>query len=59
MDNSNKLYVVDTSVTFDATFHALAVLMEAVFITADEKHYNKTKDLIGSVVLLENFYSSG
>jgi len=34
-------------------------LMEAVFITADEKHYNKTKDLIGSVVLLENFYSSG
>jgi predicted nucleic acid-binding protein len=45
--------------SFDATFHALAVLMKAVFITADEKHYNKTKDLIGSVMLLENFYSSG
>jgi len=45
--------------SFDATFHALAFLMDAVFITADEKHYNKTKDLVGSVVLLENFYSSG
>jgi len=44
--------------SFDATFHALALLMDAVFITADEKHYQKTKDLVGSVVRLENFYPS-
>jgi predicted nucleic acid-binding protein len=44
--------------SFDATFHALALLMDAVFITADERHYKKTKDLVGSVVLLENFYPS-
>ncbi|KHD06011.1 hypothetical protein PN36_21595 [Candidatus Thiomargarita nelsonii] len=44
--------------SFDATFHALALLMNAVFITADESHYRKTNDLVGSIVLLENFYSS-
>ncbi|RKZ51232.1 MAG: hypothetical protein DRR16_14955 [Candidatus Parabeggiatoa sp. nov. 3] len=45
--------------SFDATFHALAILMNAVFITADKSHYRKTKDLVGSIVLLENFYSTG
>jgi len=40
---------------YDATFHALALLKKATFITSDEKHYNKTKDLIGSVILLEDF----
>jgi predicted nucleic acid-binding protein len=41
--------------SFDATFHALAILNDAVFVTADKVHYNKTKDIIGSVMLLKNF----
>ena len=41
--------------SYDATFHALAVLENAIFITADKKHYQKTKTLIGSVLLLEDF----
>jgi len=41
--------------SYDATFHALALLEGATFITADKKHYNKTKKLIGSVMLLEDF----
>ncbi|HIE00091.1 MAG TPA: PIN domain-containing protein [Thiotrichaceae bacterium] len=45
--------------SFDATFHALAILMNAIFITADKSHYRKTKDLVGSIMLLENFYSIG
>ncbi len=33
------------SVTFyDASYHALAVIMNAVFVTADEKFLNKVKD---------------
>ena len=44
--------------SFDATFHALALLMKAVFLTADGVHYRKTKNLLGSIVLLEDFYSS-
>ena len=41
--------------SFDATFHALALLNNAVFITADGKHYNKTKGLIGSILHLKDF----
>jgi len=41
--------------SFDATFHALALLNNSTFITADKVHYNKTKDLIDSVMLLKNF----
>jgi predicted nucleic acid-binding protein len=41
--------------SFDATFHALALLNNAVFLTADGKHYDKTKDLIGSILHLKDF----
>ncbi len=41
--------------SYDATFHALAITEKATFITADKKHYQKTKDIIGSVLLLDNF----
>jgi predicted nucleic acid-binding protein len=51
MDTQGKGYIS----SFDATFHALALLKKAIFITADKTHYNKTKDLIGSVVQLEDF----
>ncbi len=40
---------------YDATFHALALLKNGIFLTADRKHYLKTKELIGSVMLLEDF----
>ena len=39
--------------SYDASFHALAVQLDAIFVTADEKHYRKTKDAVGSVMLLE------
>ena len=51
MDTQGKGYIS----SFDATFHALALLKKAIFITADKTHYNKTKDLIGSVIQLEDF----
>ena len=37
----------------DATFHALAFMNDAVFITADIKHHRKTTDAVGSVMLLD------
>jgi predicted nucleic acid-binding protein len=42
---------------YDATFHALALLEDGIFLTADKTHYRKTVDLIGSVTLLENLKS--
>ncbi len=41
--------------SYDATFHALALLENALLITADKKHFQKTKNLVGSVRLLEDF----
>lgn len=39
--------------SYDATFHALAILENAIFLTADKKHVRKTEKLIGSVKLFE------
>ena len=39
---------------YDSIYHALAINHNGVFITADEKHYAKTKDL-GSIVLLKDW----
>ena len=39
--------------SYDATFHALAILENATFLTADKKHFKKTNKLIGSVELFE------
>ena len=41
--------------SYDATFHALALMENGTLLTADRKHYQKTKDSIGSVMLLEEF----
>ena len=43
--------------SYDATFHALAILKQGIFLTADKKHYEKTKELVGFVVLLNDFFS--
>jgi predicted nucleic acid-binding protein len=59
----NKAAIIATTDTagqgyissYDATFHALALQENAVFLTADKSHYEKTKDRIGSVLLLESF----
>lgn len=51
VDTRGKGYVS----SFDATFHAIALLENAVFITADRTHYNKTKDSIGFVLELANY----
>jgi predicted nucleic acid-binding protein len=41
--------------SFDATFHALALLNDAIFLTADKKHYDKTKNLVGSILHIKDF----
>ena len=41
--------------TYDATFHALALLEDCQLLTADRKHYEKTKDIVGAVKLLSRF----
>ncbi len=41
---------------YDASYHALAMLNNCDFITADKKHYDKTKQL-GSIKLLEDVVS--
>jgi predicted nucleic acid-binding protein len=38
--------------TFDAVFHALAIAEQAILLTADEKHRNKTAATFGSVALI-------
>lgn len=40
---------------YDSTFHAVALLKGAIYVTADKNHYNKTNNCIGSVLLLENW----
>jgi predicted nucleic acid-binding protein len=50
LDTQNQGYIS----SYDATFHALALLRNAVFLTADKKHYQKTVNRIGAVMLLEN-----
>jgi len=42
--------------SYDAMFHALAVLQQGIFLTADKKHYEKTKDIIDFVLLLDDFF---
>lgn len=39
---------------YDAVYHALAIMQNCDFITADKKHYAKTKDL-GHIILLEDY----
>ena len=41
---------------YDSIYHALAITMHGVFITADKKHYEKTKG-IESILILENWES--
>ncbi len=52
MDTKGKGHIS----SYDATFHALAMLQQGIFLTADKKHYEKTKDIIGSILLLEDFF---
>lgn len=40
--------------SFDATFHALALMNDATFLTSDQAYVRKTKSLIGSVELLQD-----
>lgn len=40
---------------FDAAFHALAINLDYTFLTADKRHYNKTKDRLGHILLLDDF----
>jgi len=39
---------------YDALFHAMAICSNALFITADHRHYAKTKQ-VGHIVLLSEF----
>lgn len=41
---------------YDSIYHAMAVKMNSVFLTADGRHYDKTKK-IGNILLLENWES--
>jgi predicted nucleic acid-binding protein len=38
--------------SYDASFHALAIMHGYTLLTLDKKHYNKTKDIIGNIILL-------
>ena len=38
---------------YDSVYHAIAIINNCDFITADKKHYEKTKDL-GNIRLLES-----
>ena len=40
--------------SFDATFHALALMNGAIFLTSDEIYVRKTRALVGSVELLQD-----
>lgn len=40
--------------SYDATFHALAIRLGATFLTSDQAYARKTKDLLGSVGLLQD-----
>ena len=40
--------------SYDASYHALAVIEDAVFLTDDQAHIRKTKDAIGAVVALND-----
>ncbi len=40
--------------TYDATYHALAIVENAVFLTDDKKHYKKTQPILGAIALLED-----
>lgn len=40
--------------SFDATFHALAIMSDATFVTSDQSYVRKTKALLGSVELLQD-----
>jgi predicted nucleic acid-binding protein len=39
---------------FDAYFHGLAIYLGCNFLTSDKKHYNKTKDSFGNIILFED-----
>ncbi len=41
---------------YDACYHALAILNDGYFITADKRHFNKTQQL-GHIVLLRDWES--
>jgi predicted nucleic acid-binding protein len=40
--------------SFDATFHALALMNNATFLTSDQAYVRKTKTLLGSVTLIQD-----
>lgn len=40
--------------SFDATFHDLALMSDATFVTSDQSYVRKTKALLGSVELLQD-----
>lgn len=50
MDTQGQGYIS----SFDATFHALALIRGGTFVTADAAYVRKTKSLIGSVELLQD-----
>lgn len=39
---------------YDSIYHAMAIKMNCVFLTADRRHYDKTKKL-GNILLLEDW----
>lgn len=53
MDTQGKGYIS----SFDATFHALALMRGATFVTADVVYVRKTKAVLGGVELLQDIQS--
>lgn len=40
--------------SFDAIYHALAIKMKGTFLTLDKRHYNKTHQYLGHIMLLDD-----
>lgn len=51
LDTNGQGYVS----SYDALYHALALIENGIFITDDQKHYRKTASKVGSIKLLSQF----
>lgn len=41
--------------SYDASYHALAIELGAIFVTADKPHVRRTENLLGNITALDRF----
>lgn len=57
---ANTLAFLDTKSqgyisSYDASYHALAIELRAIFVTADKPHVRRTENLLGYITALDRF----